>query len=105
MLLLLGKRDAIKKYISEFNIKHGDYLLVPYPNLHYSEFPTLIELIKRNNYSVIITQNKEFIDALLNSDLEFDVTTAYWYEEKLYHRDVTKELAKEMVYDMGLELR
>lgn len=105
MLLLLGKRDAIEKYISEFNIKPGDYLLVPPPSLHYSEFYLEIEWLKRNNYPVIITQNKEFIEYLLESDLDFNVTTVYLDDKKLAHRDVTKETAKEMVYNMGLELR
>ena len=108
MLLLLGKPEAIKKYTEEMlpDIdEYSDIVYYPGDEAHYTEFKSLIEDLKSDNPPVIVTQNKEFIETLLESDLEFDVTTAYWYEEKLYHRDVTKETAKEMIQVMGLELR
>lgn len=82
--------------------------VVYYPGKeHYTEFKILIEDLKSDNPPVVTTQNKEFIEYLLESDLDFNVTTAYLDEDdkKLAHRDVTKEIAKEMVYSMGLELR
>ena len=110
MLLLLGKPKAIRKYIREMLSDIDEYSdVVYYPGNyeHYTEFKSLIENLKSDNPPVIITQNKEFIEYLLESDLDFNVTTAYWDEDdkKLANRDVTKELAKEMVYNMGLELR
>ena len=106
MLLLLGKPEAIKKYIKEM-LPDIDEYYYPCEEAHYTEFKNLIENLKSDNPPVVITQNKEFIDYLLESDLDFNVTTAYLDEDdkKLAHRDVTKELAKEMVYNMGLELR
>ncbi len=79
----------------------------PGKEARYTEFKILIEDLKSDNPPVITTQNKEFIEYLLESDLDFNVTTAYLDEDdkKLAHRDVTKETAKEMVYNMGLELR
>lgn len=110
MLLLLGKRDAIRKYIKEMlsNIdEYSDVVYYPGEEVHYTEFIILIENLKSDNPPVVTTQNKEFIEYLLESDLDFNVTTAYLDEDeqKLAHRDVTKETAKEMVYNMGLELR
>ena len=110
MLLLLGKRDAIRKYIKEIlpDIdEYSDVVYYPGEEVHYTEFIILIKNLKSDNPPVVTTQNKEFIEYLLESDLDFNVTTAYWDEDdkKLVHRDVTKETAKEMVYIMGLELR
>ena len=110
MLLLLGKRDAINRYIKEMLPDIDEYSgIVYYPGsyAHYTEFKGLIEDLKSDDPPVVITQNKEFIEYLLESDLDFNVTTAYLDEddEKLIHRDATKELAKEMVYNMELELR
>lgn len=110
MLLLLGKPEAIRKYIKEMlpDIdEYSDVVYYPGKEAHYTEFKILIEDLKSDNPPVITTQNKEFIEYLLESDLNFNVTTAYLDEDdkKLAHRDVTKETAKEMVYNMGLELR
>lgn len=110
MLLLLGKSEAIRKYIKEMlpDIdEYSDVVYYPGKEAHYTEFKILIEDLKSDNPPVITTQNKEFIEYLLESDLDFNVTTVYLDEDdkKLAHRDVTKETAKEMVYNMGLELR
>lgn len=110
MLLLLGKPVAIGKYIKEMLSdidEYSDVVFYPGEDVHYTEFKILIEDLKSDDPPVVVTQNKEFIEALLESDLEFNVTTAYWDKDdkKLIHRDVTKETAKEMVYIMGLELR
>lgn len=109
MLLLLGKPEAIRKYIKEMSPDIDEYSdVVYYPGKeHYTEFKILIEDLKSDNPPVVTTQNKEFIEYLLESDLDFNVTTSYLDEDdkKLAHRDVTKETAKEMVYNMGLELR
>ena len=110
MLLLLGKPEAIRKYVKEMlpDIdEYSDVAFYPGGEVHYTEFKILIEYLKSDDPPVVVTQNKEFIEYLLESDLDFNVTTAYWDldDEKLFHRDVTKELAKEMVYNMGFELR
>ena len=108
MLLLLGKPEAIRKYIKEMlpDIdEYSDVVYYPGEEVHYTEFIILIENLKSDNTPVITTQNKEFIEYLLESDLDFNVTTVYLDDKKLAHRDVTKETAKEMVYNMGLELR
>lgn len=106
----LSRKDkAIRKYIKEMLPDIDEYSdVVYYPGKeHYTEFKILIEDLKSDNPPVVTTQNKEFIEYLLESDLDFNVTTAYLDEDdkKLAHRNVTKETAKEMVYSMGLELR
>lgn len=73
MLLLLGKPEAIRKYIKEMSPDIDEYSdVVYYPGKeHYTEFKILIEDLKSDNPPVVTTQNKEFIEYLLESDLDF----------------------------------
>ena len=76
MLLLLGKPEAIRKYIKEMSPDIDEYSdVVYYPGKeHYTEFKILIEDLKSDNPPVVTTQNKEFIEYLLESDLDFNGT-------------------------------
>ena len=85
MLLLLGKPEAIRKYIKEIlpDIdEYSDVVYYPGEEVHYTEFIILIENLKSDNPPVITTQNKEFIEYLLESDLDFNVTTVYLDDKK-----------------------
>lgn len=109
MILLLGKTKAIGNYLSK-NIHQEDKIIFcPEPDVHFSEFPNIINEIKEYNPSVIISHNMEFIDCLLNSDLEFDVITVRGikhYNDELYHvRTLIKQDALELREKYEMELR
>lgn len=109
MILLLGKTKAIGNYLSE-NIHQEDKIIFcPEPDVHFSEFPNIINEIKEYNPSVIVSHNMEFIDCLLNSDLEFDVITVrginYDNDELYYVRTLIKQDALELREKYEMELR
>ena len=109
MILLLGKTKAIGNYLSE-NIHQEDKIIFcPEPDVHFSEFPNIINEIKEYNPSVIVSHNMEFIDCLLNSDLEFDVITVrrinHDNDELYYVRTLMKQDALELREKYEMELR
>lgn len=109
MILLLGKTKAIGNYLSE-NIHQEDKIIFcPEPDVDFSEFPNIINEIKEYNPSVIVSHNMEFIDCLLNSDLEFDVITVrfiYDSDPSMYYtRTLMKQDALELREKYEMELR
>ena len=96
--LLLGKHEAILFYaknILKIDIEK-DIEWFPSPFSHHSEFGKCIEKIKEEAPPLIVTQNEEFLDALLNSDIDFDVVTTRKYGEEIKERILSKEKVKEM---------
>lgn len=104
MILLLGKDDYIKKFVKYELIMdmEKDIMYYPTTKTHYSEFNGFIKDIKNNIPSVLISQNKEFIELLLQSDLDFGVWTVY--EDDIIRR-MSKEEALHAIKYLGLELR
>lgn len=97
-ILLLGKHEAIMSYASslwETDIEK-EIEFLPSPFSHHSEFEEYIEKIKEEAPPIIVTQNEEFLDALLNSDMDFDIVTVRKYEEEVKERTLSKEKVKEM---------
>lgn len=104
MILLLGKNNLVKKYADEvLKIDMGNDI-VYYPEVtdHYSEYEKLLSDIKENLPLVITSQNIEFINFLLDSDLEFELWTVYENEKV---RKLSKEKAIWAYREAGLELR
>ena len=104
MILLLGKNDLIEQYAeNELNIDMGNDI-VYYPSVtdHYSDYGRLIDDIKEDIPPVVTSQNIEFIDFLLDSDLDFEVWTVY---ENNKVRKLSKEVAIWIYRKAGLELR
>lgn len=104
MILLLGKNDLVEKYADEIlkiNMRND---IVYYPNVtaHYSEYDKLLDNIKEDIPPVITSQNIEFINFLLDSDLEFELWTVY---ENNIVRKLSKEKAIWAYREAGLELR
>ena len=104
MILLLGKNNLVEKYADEvLKIDMGNDI-VYYPEVtdHYSEYEKLLSDIKENLPLVITSQNIEFINFLLDSDLEFELWTVYENEKV---RKLSKEKAIWAYRKAGLELR
>lgn len=104
MILLLGKNNFVEKYANEvLKIDMGNDI-VYYPNVtaHYSEYDKLLDDIKEDVPPVITSQNIEFINFLLDSDLEFELRTVY---ENNIVRKLSKEKAIWVYREAGLELR
>ena len=109
MILLLGKTNAIEKYLEslkDIDVRN-DVVYYPSSTTHYTDFPKYIDVAKEENPPIIVTQSSEMIDMLLGSDLQIDkIITAYLGDsQKVFVRELTKEKAKEAKYIMGLELR
>lgn len=62
-------------------------------------------MAKKEQSSIITTQNLEMIDVFLTSDLEFDVITVGENEKGIWERRVSKEKAWQLRHEYGLELR
>lgn len=104
MILLLGKNDLVEKYADEILKIDMRNDIVYYPNVttHYSEYDKLLDNIKEDIPPVITSQNIEFINFLLDSDLEFELWTVY---ENNMVRKLSKEKAIWAYREAGLELR
>ena len=104
MILLLGKNYLVEQYANE--ILKIDMMndIVYYPGVtdHFSEFDRLLNDIKEDIPPVITSQNIEFINCLLDSDLKFEVFTVY---ENNIVRKMSKEKAIWAYREEGLELR
>ena len=104
MILLLGKNDLVEKYADEvLKIDMGnDIVYYPEVTTHFSEYGKALDDIKEDIPPVITSQNIEFINFLLDSDLEFEVWTVYENEK---FRKLSKEKAIWACREAGLELR
>ena len=104
MILLLGKNNLVEKYADEVLKIDMRNDIVYYPDVtdHYTEYEKLLSDIKENLPLVITSQNIEFINFLLDSDLEFEVWTVYENEKV---RKLSKEKAIWAYREAGLELR
>lgn len=103
MLLILGKNSFVEEYAKKIGLNiRSDIVYYPGWADHYTSYPLLINQIRKDNPLAVTSQNIEFIDYLLNSDLEFNVVTVY---DNAKIRTMTKETAKEAREVMGLELR
>ena len=104
MILLLGKNDLVEKYADEVLKIDMSNDIVYYPEVtaHFSEYDKALDDIKEDIPPVITSQNIEFINFLLDSDLEFEVWTVYENEKV---RKLSKEKAIWAYRKAGLELR
>lgn len=104
MILLLGKNDLVDQYAENaLKIDMGnDIVYYPEVTIHYSEYSKSLDDIKEDIPPVITSQNIEFINFLLDSDLDFEVWTVY---ENNLVRKLTKEEAIWAHRNAGLELR
>ena len=104
MILLLGKNNLVEKYADEVLKIDMRNDIAYYPDVtdHYTEYEKLLSDIKENLPLVITSQNIEFINFLLDSDLEFEVWTVYENEKV---RKLSKEKAIWAYREAGLELR
>ena len=104
MILLLGKNNLVEKYADEV-LKidmENDIVYCPNVTAHYSEYDKLLDNIKEDIPPVVTSQNIEFINFLLDSDLEFELWTVY---ENNMVRKLSKEKAIWAYREARLELR
>jgi hypothetical protein len=94
MILLLGKNDAVEEYAKNvFQVNNAKDIIKYYPfvTTHHTELEKYIDMIKKDNSSVVTTQNLEMIDVLLSSDLDFAVVTVRRYGDEIKARTLPKE--------------
>lgn len=102
MIFVLGKNDQVERYVESIGLDiRNDIVYYPGCTDHYTEYNLLIQQIKEDNPPVVTTQNLEFIQCLLDSDLDFDVVTVF--DNGV--RTISKECANNVKNEMGLELR
>jgi len=104
MILLLGKNKYVEQYaknVLQIDLKKG---IVYCPNIitHYTEYDQELIRLQKMEPLVITSQNIEFINYLLDTDLIFEVYTVY---ENNATRILSKEKAVGIYRDFGLELR
>lgn len=108
MILLLGKNNAVERYAKEILNIDMDNDIVYYPDetTHYTELSKWVELAREEYPYVVTTQRLDMIDALLHSDLEFKVITAFEVNGNIKGRVLeSKEKATYVKEILGLELR
>lgn len=108
MILLLGKNNAVERYAKEILNIDMDNDIVYYPDetTHYTELSKWVELAREEDPYVVTTQRLDMIDALLHSDLEFKVITAFEVNGNIKGRVLeSKEKATYVKEILGLELR
>lgn len=108
MILLLGKSKNIGTYLANNVHQEDKIIFCPEPDVHFSDFPNIINEIKEYNPSVIVSHNMEFIDCLLSSDLEFDVITVRSIDDSdssCYTRTLIKQDALKLREKYEMELR
>jgi hypothetical protein len=105
MIILLGVNSEVESYAKQvmgLNVKTD---LVCYPgNLtHYTEYGDLIENIEKDNPTAITSQNAEFIDLLLGSDLDLEVrNVTNWTKGNIsiYDKNEAILMSRYMGYDL-----
>jgi hypothetical protein len=113
-ILLLGKAQEIYNFFRENNMDYSDMEACTFPGeqTHYTYYNEIIASInyiiskrKENEEDYFFTtQNKEFIELLLHSDLNFDVWTVFDARNNVV-RKVSKDEAYKCQYSLGLDLR
>ena len=88
MILLLGKNDAVEEYAND--VLNNSISRLPHITTHHTEFEKYIDAIREEKPPVVTTQNIEFVDALLQSDLNFAVVTVRRYSGEVKARTMTK---------------
>lgn len=104
MILLLGKNKYVEQYaknVLQIDLKK-DIVYCPNIITHYTEYDQELIRLQKMEPLVITSQNIEFINYLLDSDLIFEVYTVY---ENNATRILSKEKAVGIFRDFGLELR
>ena len=99
MLVVLGKRDAIQTYFYSIGgVNLGDvhdYLRLPADFHHYTEYPDLVVTIKKYNPRILVTQSLEFLDTLLESNLDFNIMRTKIVNGQLLTCEMTKQEVKQ----------
>jgi hypothetical protein len=106
MILLLGKNDLVENYAEKVIGIDIENELCFYPDktTHYTEYDKEIECLREEEPPVVTSQNIEFINYMLDSDLDFEVWTVYDYERDLV-RKLDKETAIKAHRELSIELR
>lgn len=106
-LLLLGCDNNIREYVKDIlnkDVNNIEYY--PDERTHYSEFEQVVDVIRNKKTELIVSQNMEFVDVLLKSELNFDVITVIRNEKgEIKHRTISKEKAFQLRDDYCMELR
>ena len=105
MILFSGRHNVIVRYLlNERGIHDSEITCYPRNTTHYSEYDEELRVLKSVGKD-FTTQSKEFIEFLLDSDLDFEIWTVYEEDGIFSVRKLNKSEAKDLHYEMGLELR
>ena len=108
--LLLGRWEDVNKVFSAMSCRWPCYMsIVPTSTMHFQDYPAHIQSMKDGfqdrRYHVIHTQSKEYVDCLLESDMEFGVVTVREVDGQLRIRHLSKEEARYCRETFCMELR
>ena len=93
MILLLGINDVVEEY-AENVLKidmRNDIVYYPSVTTHHTELRKYVDIAREEDPPVITTQSLEMLDALLESNLDFEVVTVRRYDNEIKSRTMTKE--------------
>lgn len=103
MILLVGKHECIMRYVEEFGVDNSKFKYLPAPTDFYLDYRKYADTLSADD--VVATQSIEFIDALLFTDLDFEVVRCNVSYGILYHTRISKDLAYKLRYENDAELR
>lgn len=109
-MLILGRKSNVDAVINA--LRNRDTLTVtsvPDIDTYYADFPDHVKQLSASladgKSHVITTQNEEYIDAMLESNMDFTVTTVRDFDGELRVRCLSKEDAKNGRETYNMELR
>ena len=108
--LLLGRWEDVNKVFSAMSCRWPCYMsIVPTSTMHFQDYPAHIQSMKDGfqdcRCHAIHTQSKEYVDCLLESDMEFGVATVREVDGQLRIRHLSKEEARYCRETFCMELR
>lgn len=110
IVVLTGRIEHVRTIVKHFQSR---LYLVPSINDYFMDYPIVVEELKEELFYekdvvFVTTQSKEFLDCLLESDIDFVLATVRKndYEDDIYRlRVITKEYALECRAAFDMELR
>ena len=107
MFLFLGKYKDVTNFLMMHSDVFSENFIEKYPltTSHYSEFPNYIHSLKEKNLIGLLSQNLEFIDLLLQSDIPVQVVCIHKCGEEFKVKEYTKEKAWKLRTEVGFDLR
>lgn len=106
MLILLGRHDAILRYLEENGINPDSVPCYPENTAHWSDYGKYLDIAKGENLQYIMTQSRELLELFLtHSDMDITLVRCTLKSGKLYTKYIDKEKAWDLAVCREMELR